>query len=83
MTAKQHWLFARHGNVWVYIPNLIGVLWWQPSILLAFTVLRDGPEALLYPYTDSNLATSQHWQLTEHGAEVQDMPGLPAMSLLS
>ena len=26
MALTQHWFYTRHGNVWIYIPNLIGEL---------------------------------------------------------
>lgn len=49
MAMTQHWFYRRHGNVWIYIPNLIGYAR-IASTLTAFLLAPQYPSvfAILY-----------------------------------
>jgi len=42
MALTQHWFYTRHGNVWIYIPNLIGELLSEVNFCKQCLALHSG-----------------------------------------
>ncbi|KAA6423313.1 MAG: hypothetical protein FRX49_06765 [Trebouxia sp. A1-2] len=49
MALTQHWFYTRHGNVWIYIPNLIGYAR-IASTLTAFLLAPQYPSVFVILY---------------------------------